>query len=280
MNRRTFLGTAGCSFAVLSGCIDSDGTGDATPTATPIPGDATPVEDGTPTPDADVTVESVVDQWGYVVPDSPDSIGVMATDRQFVVADVRVEGGAYRRSAFAFGAGSGGVEPTTFEEFYRTSWGDEEWYEKGRDRGLLLFEVPGDLGSEVPRLTWPTDEWRPPEAFVRRLTAARPAMNATLAVPDASDGSTDTTVEIEVTNEGDVEGRYLGALNRVGPTIAYTPIARVSGLVDAGETTTFDVDDDWGEYPADDEVGDGEADVTYHLQDADGGDSLDIAVGE
>lgn len=275
MQRRALLASAAGSIAALAGCIDSlNDTGDLpteqsprndTPTDTPTETDA----------EASVTVSSVVHQWGYVVPSSPDSIGVMSTDTRYVVAEVAVEGGTLERDEFAWTDGSSEVRPTVLDEFYRTDWGDDQWYERGRDRGLLLFELPEDPAADAPRLQWPGGGWDADESLVGQLSAPRPTMSASLSLRDASAGATDRTVEIAVTNESEHAGRYLGALNRVGPLIAYTPVARVSALVGAGETKTLTVDDDWTEYTAT-EGSDGTASVTYHLDDADGGDTLEV----
>lgn len=271
MRRRALLASTAGSIAALAGCIDSlNDTGD-------LPTEQSP-RDGTPTEtaaEASVTVSSVVHQWGYVVPSSPDSIGVMSTDNRYVVADVSVEGGTLERDDFAWTDGSSEVRPTVLDEFYRTDWGDDQWYEGGRERGLLLFELPDEPGMDSPRLQWPGGRWDADESLVGQLSAPRPTMNASLSLRDASAGATERTVEIAVTNEGEHAGRYLGALNRVGPMIAYTPVARVTGVVAAGETETLTVADDWMEYTVS-EDGDESASVTYHLDDADGGDTLEI----
>lgn len=280
MNRRALLASAGGSIAALSGCLRFTEDRDDPPTEQPPVDSETPGEDGTPTPAPSVTVESAVQQWGYVTPDSPDSIGVTDTETRYLVAEVTATDGALDRDVFTFTVGSAGAKPTRPERFYRTSWGDEQWYERGRERGLLLFELPDELGSSPPRLVWPGGDWRPGEALVKRLSAPKPSMSASLSVPDAADGSTEKTVEVEVTNAGETEGQYLGALNRVGPMTAYTPVARVTGLVGAGESRTIEIADSWSEYPSAEKRGDGETDVTYRLDDAAGGDSLDVAVGE
>lgn len=51
----------------------------------------------------------------------------------------------------------------------------------------------------------------------------------------------------------------------VGPLIASTPVARLSRLVPAGDTVTIAVTDTWTGAPLDDVGGDGDPDVTYHL---------------
>jgi hypothetical protein len=101
-----------------------------------------------------------------------------------------------------------------------------------------------------------------------------------MSVSSASDGTTDRTVEIRVTNEGDVDGRYVGAVNRTGPRIAYTPVEYVNRVVEAGETVTVEASDSWSTYSPGESRDENELDVTYYLEDAYGGDSLDVAVEE
>ncbi len=283
MDRRTLLASAGGSIAALSGCLVFTEDREDLPTEQPprdgTP-DPTPVEDGTPTPSArpaDVTVESVIQQVGYVSPTTPDSIGVTGLGTRYLVVEVATERGRLARDDFALAVGSAGREPTTPDRFYRTTWGDDAWYEGGRQRGLIAFAVPEDLGSGAPRLRWPGESTAVPKDVVRRLTTTMPDMTAELAVPDAGDGSREKTVEVAVTNGGDVAGRYLGALNRAGPDVASTPVARVSGVVGAGESRTFEVADEWVAATTDD--GESETSVTYRLDDAGDGDSLELTPG-
>lgn len=291
MRRRALLSTVAGGLAALSGCASAGNAGDAgdtpssspTPTESATPGtdsgttaratpaDATPT-DGMPTDrtpvhqtpaiSADVTVDSLELQYGVVMPASPDSIGVEHVETPYVLAAVNVDG-ELPPSEFAFRVGDRSFEPTAVERLYRTSWGGEQYYEAS-GRGLLLFELPVGASGDA-RLTWPGGERSLDPAAGARLDRGQPQFSASLALPETHEGTEAPTVEIEVTNESDTPARFLGALNRTGPLVAYTPVARVSELVDAGATATLAVDDRWTGTPAGESVGDGEPDVTYRL---------------
>lgn len=278
MKRRALLASAGSSLTALSGCLLFTGED-----RDPPPTEESPVDEtSTQTPEApagDVTVESVTQQYGYAGTND-DAVPVNDVDTQYVVADVSVAGGRLARDDFAWTFESSGRGPTTPPTFYRTEWGDDQWYEEGRERGLLLFEMPENVAPAMTRLVWPGGEWVADDAFLDRLTSPKPSMSTSIAVPDAADGTTDKTVAVEVTNEGAVDGRYVGAVNRSGPMIAYTPVEYLNRLVGAGETVTVDIADSWSEYPATEDGGDGVTTVTYHLEDASGGDTLEIDLSE
>jgi len=289
MRRRTLLTGLAGGLAALTGCLGDTGpgSGDETPdgtadpsdgetpsdslTATPTDGtpdstptDSTPTDSPTPqTPalSADVTVESLQLQYGVVLPDSPDSIGVEHVDTPYVVADVAVDGDLPPEE-FALEAGDQSFEPTEIDRLYRTSWGEERYYD-GNGRGLLLFEL--STGLSDPRLTWPGGEQALAASANARLDAGSPQFSATFDLPETHEGTEAPPVDIEVTNEGETAARFLGALNRVGPLVAFAPIARLSELVGPGETTTLTVEDSWSDDIGEERFGDGDTDVTYHL---------------
>lgn len=306
MKRRTFLATAGSGLAGavgLAGCLNVGGTGagdgtpagDAGPTATPTDAPTTTTDRGSTTAEtpptdepttttgergtADVTVRSLHLQYGLVTPSSPDSIGTWNTDTPYLMALVAVDGDL-PRSEFTLAVGDRRVDPAEQTRIYRTAWGDYQWYARGRPGGVLAFELPtGDPDGSM-RLTWPGGDRSVDEGIGPRLAAGPPQFSASLSLPETHEGLDAPPVEIEVTNEDDVPRRFLGALNRVGPMIAYAPIARVSEMVSPGETTTLTVEDDWTGMPGDDRIGDGEPDVTYRLHYAGGEAVGDIRIVE
>lgn len=276
MRRRTFIVLAGGGVPAAAGCLGTGpaGTGGKTPTergTTTADGTSTSTDDPRP---VDVTVESATLQYGVVTPTSPDSIGVSFTDTQYLVASVRVEG-TLARDEFALRVGDGAYAPATVDRLYRTTWGDEQRYQRGRERGLVLFALPPEA-TGMPRLTWPGGERALDDLLETPVGGPPPRLSAALALPATHEDTEVPPVIVEVTNEGETAGRFLGALNRVGPLVAHTPIARVSELVPAGETVTVTVADDWGGLPGDARVGDGDPDVTYHLHHAGGEDSAEI----
>jgi hypothetical protein len=210
-----------------------------------------------------VTVDSLHLQYGVVTPTTPDSIGLANPDTPYLVASVRVDG-PLSRDQFGLRMGDVRYGPTRIDRLYRTTWGDDHWYERGRDDGLVLFEAPPAPTKHL-RLTWPGGERPVGEDIVTRVDASEPRFSATLNVPSSYGGSTAPPVTVDVTNEGSTASRFLGALNRGGPRVASTPVARVSERVPAGERTTVTVADSWNGLPDDERVGDDEPDVTYRL---------------
>jgi|GEM_PF-742222 len=284
MQRRAFISSLAGGLAALTGCLSDTGPGsddetpdgtpdetadpgeDSTPTGSPTDGtpDSTPTDSPThqtPAISADVTVNSIQLQYGVVMPDSPDSIGVEHTDTPYVVAAVDVDG-ELPPGDFTLEAGGQSFEPTQIDRLYRTSWGDESYYE-GSGAGLLLFEL--STGLSDPKLTWPGGEQSVGESASARLDAGPPQFSASFDLPETHEGTEAPPVDIEVTNEGDTEARFLAALNRVGPLVAFTPVARVSEVVDAGATTTLTVADSWGGDVGERDYGETDPDVTYHL---------------
>ena len=292
MRRRALLSTV-AGLAALTGCTGAGDSGDAsdasdarskTPTGSATagteggtPADATPTDrtpaQRTPAVSADVTVESLELQYGVVVPTTPDSIGVDRVGTPSVLAAVDVNG-ELPPSEFAVEVGDRSFEPTRIDRLYCTSWGGEEYY-GGSGRGLLLFELAVGASGDA-RLTWPDGEHSLDAAAGARLDRGPPAFSASFDLPETHEGTEAPTVGIEVTNEGDAPARFLGALNRTGPLVAYAPVARVSELVEAGATATLTVDDRWSGTPTDGIVGDGEPDVTYHLHYGETSASADV----
>jgi len=274
MHRRAFVASAGVAFAGLTGCLggrpgQSDGTTpttESTGTATPTPRSGEPA--------AGVTVDALRLQYGVVTPTTPDSIGISNPDTPYLVASVRVDG-PLSREEFGLRMGDVRYGPTRIDRLYRTAWGDDHWYERGRTDGLVLFEAPSGA-TEHLRLTWPGGERPVDEGTVARLSAPAPRFGASLDVPNRHDGRTAPPVTVEVVNEGETASRFLGALDRGGPQVASIPVARVSELVPAGERTTVIVADSWSGLPDDGRVGDEGPDVTYRLDFAGGEASADI----
>lgn len=284
MRRRALLANAAGSLPLLAGCVDSAGERAGSPTADQDA--ATPTDDpSTPPPthanDHEVTVESVHQQWGYVSPNSPDSIGVTNADTRYVVARISVDG-PLRRDRIGVGMGDQVVRPLEFEDdgsfdrLYRTSWGDDEYYASGNTSGLVYFEVEIVPDGVAVDLLWPGGEYSIEGALRERLGRRAQPMAAELDVPEEYAGDSPPSAGVDVTNQGDVTGRFLGAVNRVGPHVAYAPIERISGLVDPGGTRHFSITDDWMDPPSEEDRGDGEVDVTYHLHWAGGRTSADI----
>lgn len=278
MQRRAFLASAGGTVAALAGCLGTrpPQSGGSTPTTASASTPRTPSSTQTaePTLTADVAVDSLHLQYGVVTQASPDSIGVSNADTPYLVASVSVDGSL---SWERFGLREGDVlsSPTRIDRLYRTSWGDDHWYEAGRPDGLVLFEAPSTSTKHL-RLMWPGGERPVGAGIVERINASAPQLSVSLDAPSTHDSATAPPVSVEVTNGSEVERRFLGALNRIGPRIAYTPVARLSELVPAGETVTLSVSDSWSGLPSVDRLGDDTPDVTYRLHSSSGEQSAEI----
>lgn len=293
MRRRTLLATAGAGlagFGGLAGCLTTGDPGSADgpntagddPTSTPD-GDSTSTDDPTttdePTTSADVSVQSAGLQYGVVVPNSPDSIGLSNPGTPYLIAQVAVDGDL-RRSDFILAIGDERYDPATLDRYYRTDWGKYGWYERGRPGGLLLFDLSTADPDGDANLIWPGGEYRVDDGIAPRLAAGPPDLSASLSVPDTHEGLDAPPVEIEVANHDDVPRRFLGALNRIGPLIAYAPVARLSEMVPPGESVALTFSDDWAGRPDDEAIGDGDPDVTYRLHYAGGEDRARIRLVE
>lgn len=272
MKRREFLSLTGGGIAALTGCI-----GDRRPGA----GTTSPTDGRTVTPTTttasrkiEVTVESAHLQYGFVTPGSPDSITLMNGPTQYLVASVHADG-SLARDEFALRIGTETYEPTVDQRLYRVVWGDDQWYSQDDRHGLLLFTLLPDP-SGTPRLTWPTGDEPLADRLRIPVGGSPPPFSASLDLPETYDGSEAPPVRVDVRNEGERRGRFLGALNRVGPRIAYTPVDRVSRVVPAGTTDTITVNDSWSGMPNEEDVGDDEPDVRYFLDYAGGEDSAEI----
>ena len=278
MRRRALLASiAGGTTAALAGCFDQRGPGTDTEDGD---GTTTTTTRTTTSPgSADLFVWNEYVQYGIVIPFSADSIGISKEDTQYYF--VRLDGPAdVGMEDFALAVGDRRVGPTVIENLYHTRWGNDAWYGEAESEGLLAFEVPGDLPDGDARLTYPGGQHALDDDLARQLGDPQSSWSATLEVP-AEVASTHpfTTVEVQITNESDRPARFVGALNRRGPSVAYTPEGPVSAVIPAGSTNGVTVQSDWDEVPADG-VGDGEPDVFYGLDYVGGEASAEVRIVE
>lgn len=268
MRRRALL--AGCAGTLggLAGCLS--GTRDDTGGSTTTSGTATPTQTSTPTPAASVSLLSL---QPAVVTFGTDSISVSGETSQHLFVDLAVEDGdppAVEEFRFRFS----GVETTPLEprEPYWVEYNPGETrYSRETGTGRLVFDLPATGDATSAALQWPGGEWTPPAALRDRLAAPPPPLSLEWSVPETAEVRTTPTLIFTVTNSGDLPGRFVGALNRTGPRVAYAPITAISRLIPADETVTFDVTDRFDlDDPGDDEVGDDQTDLSYILDTLDG----------
>jgi len=231
MRRRALLALIG-SLAAGSGCTGTtdEPAVDRTVTPAPVPSpSAAPSTSETPALAGDVVITASMVQPGYVVP-GIDSIGVTDDAGQYLV--VNVEGDAPDRSDTELRFSGASYPP---EKLRRPLYRGEGYGENG---GPLVFGLPETGDGTDAELYWGEGSWAPPRAVVERLEDPLPPFAVSLDGPETADPNDDPELTVTVTNEGDGAGRYVLALNRQGPRIAYTPVTRIAGELDAGATRT------------------------------------------
>ncbi|KAA9396975.1 hypothetical protein Har1130_09625 [Haloarcula sp. CBA1130] len=252
MYRRRVL--ALCGLAITgAGCQGE--TADSE-TVTPVPSPAVSETDTESPPS--VTVTDAVVTPGVVIPGT-DSISVEPTAGQFLVLTTTSKGSGVDRAAFSLRFDGSTYSPETFRNgLYRDGEWGRQFTETG---GPLVFDLPETGSASDARLSWPGSEWTPPEAVQNRLEAPLPSFDITLDGPERVTEPAMPTLEITVTNTGDTAGRYVIALNRTGPRVAYAPAGRFDGELQPGETESITLD---AKSPYVDDTEPRE--VTYHLR--------------
>lgn len=219
----------------MGGCV-TGGTVD--PTATPTPGDDRSPESaaGTSASIRDVTITPAV-----VALDSPDSIGTFGgPDEQYVVATVDLEGSSGPSiDSFALDAGGEAYPPTEQPGTYGGRlWEYDEPYDE-ESGGWIAFAVPKPLDAAGAAISWPDGERALADDAIERLE--RPPTDFEVSefdAPDSVELGEEAVVRLTVENVGETDGTFVGALNRVGPWIAYAPAEALRIDVPAGETAT------------------------------------------
>lgn len=261
-----------------------DGTGDdpddgetsgptTTPTDTP-----TATETQTPVPaELDVSVTSLAP--AVVEMSSPDSITVgNAIGSQFLTLHVAVEYGDPPAADDLRVRFDGEAYPplsTDLASADRRLWrayrDRDGGYPGLRGDGWLVYELPATGDASAAALTWPDGgEWpldgesATGDPLRTRLERQPPPLSMAFSAPKTATPESTPTVSFEVTNEGEVGGRFVAGLSRSGPRIAYTPVEAVSQPVAAGETATETVTDRIRLEDPGEDVGDDEPDFTYH----------------
>ncbi|NHN47176.1 hypothetical protein G9464_06125 [Halostella sp. JP-L12] len=240
MRRRRLLGALTAGVGAFGGCLDRARSDPGTATDDETSTDGTTDDDGAY---AGVTVERAEATPEYVASNSPDSIGTYGErDEQYVIASVTADGTpAPPRAAFRLRIGDRSIPPTTeVGGMGERLWDYGDPYDSENGEGWVAFEVAKPLDAEGARLTWPGGGHELDEGAVERLS--RPPTTFEVRGFDAPESmALDETVtaELTVANVGDADGTFVAAVNRTGPSIAYTPEARISLDVPAGETTTW-----------------------------------------
>lgn len=242
MNRRRYIGTAAAALGLATaGCLGRGESGVGT-----TADDETTDGETTDEPPADVTLSDVTVTPELVAADSPDSIGTFGDrDEQYVVATAAAEGSpAPERGSFALEAGGESVGATETVGSRSRVWGYDEQYGSGdATEGWIAFVLPKPLDAESAAITWSGGGRDLSTAAVERL--GRPPTDFAVrefAVPETVTLGETATVSVTVENVGETDGTFVGAVNRIGPLVAYAPETAVSLEVAAGETATWEYD--------------------------------------
>ncbi|MDS0283063.1 hypothetical protein [Haloarcula onubensis] len=236
MRRRHLLALVG-SLVAGSGCTGTSGepTADGTVTPAPVPSPS----DAPTTPDStgDVEITAAAVQPGIVQP-RIDSIGVTDDAGQYLVVDVA--GNAPDRSDIELRFSGASYLPEELRRpLYRGDFSGETY---GEDGGPLVFGLPETGDATDAELYWGEGRWAPSAETVERLEDPLPPFSVTLDGPETAGAGSNPQVTITVTNEGEGAGRYVLALNRQGPRVAYTPVGRLAGELDPGASKRHTVD--------------------------------------
>ncbi|SEK54019.1 CARDB domain-containing protein [Haloferax larsenii] len=243
--RRELLGLGGTTLALLTGCLGTPtGPGDESPTTeqTPATGTTDDTTTTTTSEPADVTVSNVQITPEFVALDSPDSIGTFGDrDEQFVIVTVLVDGESGPPvEAFELSADGQTFDPTLPENLPSyTLWSRGDPYE-GKTSGYLVFSVPKPLEAPEMVVRGPGAQFE--LGADARSTLARPPTDfsvSEVSAPERVESGSDVTLTATITNTGSEAGTFVGAFNRSGPLVAYTPVKRVEAELAAGESTTW-----------------------------------------
>ncbi|WP_336037769.1 hypothetical protein [Halobacterium yunchengense] len=279
MRRRALLGSAaGLLGAGLAGCLDQSSDG---PTTEPAGTTARPAADTTTEPPTtertsgfDASLDPTVDrhQHGVAVL-GVDSVGVKSGS-QYVFYRVDVTDGdppartdlGFRYGGQVFGPGV----QTGGGQLWRASETDTR-YTSDRGEGWLVFELPPARSAGHAAFALGSEEWPAPDWLRERLAAPEPPTTVEwgLAADQPGDAA---RLSFSVTNEGDVDARFVAGLNGVGVGAAHRPVAAFHREVPVGETVSWTLEDADGD-PFVASTGD-EADAHYHLTWTRGEDDL------
>lgn len=268
MRRRSYLALAASALSTTAaGCTSA---GDATSTTTRETTTTATTTAETTTSTATTRSASVSFSDLTVQPAAlelnTDYLSVLDSG-QYLFAQATVESGQVEYESYTLRLADATYTPLAKRQRLRLWRAYDDGKYSSSTGGLVVFELPESTSSENPDavLDYPGGERSLAENLRTRL-AASPTFSTSVAVPEqvAAEGS--LAVELTVTNGSDTPARFVGALNRSGPLVAMKPVEEIRPLIAANETETVTIDQTEAvrETP-DDDVGDGETDVTFYL---------------
>lgn len=267
MRRRSYLALAASALSTTAaGCTSSGNAGESTTqTTTETTTTETTTSTTATTSSASVSFSEVTLQPAALQLNT-DYLTVHDNGQYlFALADVETGTVEYESYALTFAGDTYG--PLTGQN-RRRLWRSYNEPEYGYTGGLLVFQLPESTDATDPEaaIEYPGGEHQLDDQLRPRL-AASPTFSAETSIPEtvAADGS--LAVELTVTNETDTPARFVGGLNRSGPSVAMKPVEAIRPLLAASETKTVTIDQTEAvrETP-DEDVGDGEADIEFYLR--------------
>ena len=246
--RRSVLGLGGSTLALLAGCLGSPvPSSDDESATTERPTQTTTTT--TTSESAAVTVSNVQVTPELVGLNSPDSIGTYG-DRteQFLLVTILVDDETSPPvEDFTLSTDERDFSPIPPNELpaYGRLWGrgfayGSESEETESGSGYLVFRVPKPLESSEMVFRGPGGAFEFGSNVRERL--ARPPTEFTVSdvtAPETVESMTEMSISATIENVGSHDGTFVGALNRVGPHVAYTPVKRISVELAAGESKTW-----------------------------------------
>jgi len=222
MRRRQALALGGSALLGTAGCL-GDAQSDAQPSTTAT------------VSSVEVTVNTV--QRGIVKYTTPDSIGVLDSDRRHVLFGINATNRDDPPAADAFALRFDGREydATTEQQGHQLYQFEGSFYTAESGVGHTLFDLPTTGTADDAALVWDGDEWPLPESIRRRLEVA-PEFAVSF-----DDELTNGSCTLTVTNEGDRPQRFLAAVNQEGGSSAYRPIGVRTAVIDGGANREFDI---------------------------------------
>ena len=234
--------------ASIAGCS----SGDDAPTDDPgdEENDDSPTDEGDDERSDGVTVQSVAVRPEVVTLNTPDSYGVYGgRSSQYVVAEVAVASpDDHPLESFAVETGGETYDTTSVgpgqENAFLAGLGGAYRVRGNDSSGWLAFSLPKPLEAETATLTWEGASHEFGEAALERLRRPPASFDVRFEAPDTVTPGETVTAAVTAENTGDVDGTFVGALNRVGPRIAYAPEAAIVLDVPGGESASWEFEHD------------------------------------
>ncbi|MFB6269750.1 MAG: hypothetical protein ABEH83_07390 [Halobacterium sp.] len=283
MRRRALLASGSALLgSALAGCVGESGDGDGTTdAATTTSTETTAATTQTvQTTQFDVTLDVAMErhQPGVAVM-GIDSVGVSSAGKQYLFYRVTVtDGDPPARTDFGFRYGgqvyAPGVE--TAGMLWRAQETDDR-YTADRGAGWLVFELPAQRPARHAAFALGSEEWPVSDAVRKRLSAPEPPLSVDWGLTDEQPADA-VRLAFTVTNEGDLDTRFVAGLNGILIEAAHAPVTAFNREVPAGETVSWThTHEGAGPYVASTEEA---SDKHYHLEWTQGEGDLYVARAE